>query len=111
MNPEGKPTEHDNQEYHGLAEAEIMQGLEHHAIDQRMHEGGDDGCDQPADAGVVVGGWIEHWWTPRKEGSTSFLKKRSKKLLILGCASVQQHATATEKFFPSFFKKEVLAYL
>jgi hypothetical protein len=48
-----------------------------------------------------------------KQGSSSFLKKRTKKLLIIACSYVPRHVAsvrpATDKsFLVLFFKKELL---
>jgi hypothetical protein len=48
-----------------------------------------------------------------KKGSTSFSKKRSKKLLFLAVETTRfnNRHLPKPKFFDSFFKKEPLAYL
>jgi hypothetical protein len=46
----------------------------------------------------------------RKQGSASFLKKRSKKLLVLDRAGCTARGPVRKSFFASFFsKKEALA--
>jgi len=40
-----------------------------------------------------------------KEASTSFLKKRSKKFFIIGCAAETTSVQNIKKFFASFFQK------
>ncbi len=47
----------------------------------------------------------------RSEESSSFLKKRTKKLLLLWRALPTQRATASKSFLLLFFKKEALAFL
>jgi hypothetical protein len=48
----------------------------------------------------------------RKEGSASFLKKRSKKLLSVKVLGPARGEANEQSFFASFFsKKEALAYL
>jgi hypothetical protein len=48
----------------------------------------------------------------RKEGRTSFLKKRSKKLLLIWATGVATSTVQVNKsFLLLFFKKEVLAFL
>jgi hypothetical protein len=45
------------------------------------------------------------------EGRTSFLKKRSKKLLFPWRALPDESATALQKFFASFFQKRRPSFL
>jgi hypothetical protein len=45
-----------------------------------------------------------------KEGSTSFLKKRSKKLLILDARASRNARARVQKFFGSFFQKRTSSY-
>jgi hypothetical protein len=50
--------------------------------------------------------FLKRW----KEASTSFLKKRSKKLLLTaGCGAVVAKARRTKSFLVLFFKKELLS--
>jgi hypothetical protein len=44
-----------------------------------------------------------------KEGSSSLLKKRTKKLLFLARAPVEESGPMNKSFLLLFFKKEVLA--
>jgi hypothetical protein len=47
---------------------------------------------------------------PEKEARTSFLKKRSKKLLSIGLSGTTGTRVNAQKFFGSFFPKELLAF-
>jgi hypothetical protein len=55
---------------------------------------------------AVAGGWRK-----RGEESTSFLKKRSKKLLHIGAAVVLPASPEDQKFFGSFFQKRTACFL
>jgi hypothetical protein len=48
----------------------------------------------------------------RKQESSSFLKKRTKKLLLnVGCGCAGAHARSEQKFFASFFQKRSASFL
>ncbi len=47
----------------------------------------------------------------KKKASTSFLKKRSKKLLLIEHAHVRTHTPREQKFFGSFFQKRTAFFL
>jgi hypothetical protein len=57
-----------------------------------------------------AGYYIGLGWAPNEEGSSSFLKKRTKKLLFLRRAIAVSTSLKIKSFLLLFFKKEALSF-
>jgi hypothetical protein len=58
----------------------------------------------------IIGSFLKRTFCfVNRAGRSSFLKKRTKKLLVLCRALLRQRATASRSFLLLFFKKEALA--